>query len=135
MPSSSPLPSPSLTWTPRGTGFEATHRRGTVMVAPSARSPGRWAAIDIEGGLLGPPTAPTEEAGRSWPTIEEAKAACAASLAPRKAGRKPTGVQRFVLHLHPDTMTRAREEGIGRGLTCSQMVQAILAEHYGRAKP
>lgn len=118
-----------LNWIPCGSGFKAAHRRGTVMVSPSERTPGCWAAIDVEGGLLLPLTATTEEASRSWPTIEEAKAACAASLAPRKAGRKPTGVQRFVLHLHPDEITIVDADAGARGLTRSQFIQALLVAY------
>ena len=118
-----------LTWVPVGTGFKAAHRRGTVMVAPSERTSGHWAALDIEGGLILPPTATTEEASRSWPTIEGAKAACAASLAPRKAGRKPTGVQRFVLHLHPDEIAIVDADAGAQGLTRSQFVQALLVAY------
>lgn len=122
-----------LTWIPVGAAFKATHRRGVVLVTPSGRTPGHWAARDVAGIPLRP-LGTTEPEDPSWPTIEDAKAACVASLAPRKAGRKSTGVQRYVLHLHPDEIAIVDADAGAQGLTRAQFVQALLVEYRKRKK-
>lgn len=102
----------SLVWTKHESGFKLTRGGRTAYVYPlTEAADSRWLAFGPEAMIPSASHGPA-----SWPSIEEAKAACEHALAPKRRGRKPGRTVRFSAFLPCPLVEAAEAEATRRGV-------------------